>query len=577
MANRLARLERDFAELARRITVLEGSPQEAAPAGSLATISVAAAASPGGWTEPARFLRQAAIVTFALLVALLLRTLTDNGTLARLPGTLLGVGYAGVLIAAGSVTLRRNSPGKSLVPTCGAVLMAAIVIEAHGRFGTLSLAAAVSVLAATMVATGWLGLRHAAPALAEVGVLTALLTGLSLGFPDPHFVGVSILLALAMWIGTGTYSTRPRAWLPWPVLLATLCFWLLWSVKLAFALRRPDVAVAGLQGAAFVPASLLLLAVHLAVAAARLRREPTAPGALARCLPAVSATGLLAAAATVASAWAPVGPQLVGGGGAVLAAALLAMAPRLRGNAATNGLAAGAVAFAAAGVLTLVPSIALLGVGPVWTALAWSATALCLMHAGARRSSGLRLLAGAICGLAVAALVSSGVRGNLPFVAAVLAPLPGLVLSASAWVHYRLSIAAPPPASSWYGALAPTDPLRAVPLVGAVAALYHGLRSAMRPVVDALARDPSNAFAAAQSVALNGMSLALLLASQRTKNRDLGAMAAAVALLGGVKVFAADLLACRGVPLLFSVFSFGLVALVASLMLSRRAGAPSRS
>jgi hypothetical protein len=53
------------------------------------------------------------------------------------------------------------------------------------------------------------------------------------------------------------------------------------------------------------------------------------------------------------------------------------------------------------------------------------------------------------------------------------------------------------------------------------------------------------------------------------RNKELRNVAIVITVIGAAKVFLLDLVQLKGVPLLFSVFSFGLVAALASFVLGR--------
>jgi hypothetical protein len=92
--------------------------------------------------------------------------------------------------------------------------------------------------------------------------------------------------------------------------------------------------------------------------------------------------------------------------------------------------------------------------------------------------------------------------------------------------------------------------------------LFQGV--ALLPAV--MQRD---AFVCAQSVLINCAAIALILFAFLKKNREIRNVAILVMVIGGVKVFMYDLMGAHGLPLVLSVFSFGMAAAAESLALGR--------
>ncbi|HZN39237.1 MAG TPA: hypothetical protein VFD82_10570 [Planctomycetota bacterium] len=112
----------------------------------------------------------------------------------------------------------------------------------------------------------------------------------------------------------------------------------------------------------------------------------------------------------------------------------------------------------------------------------------------------------------------------------------------------------------------------------AIGALFGGLRTALWLALGACAIDVPDAFAAGQSVLLACIAMAMLAVAWQRRERAALRDAIVVAAITGAKVFASDLVALQGVPRVLSVFSFGVLALVGSVVLSRwQSAADSRN
>ncbi|HEX5054793.1 MAG TPA: hypothetical protein VFZ65_23655, partial [Planctomycetota bacterium] len=192
------------------------------------------------WLSHSAVLRRVATISFVLVIALVLRTLTEGGIVDPVLGVWLGIGYAVLLMAVGWRNLARNRSGQRVFTVCGAVLLCTLVLETHARFDYLGAATARGLLAATLLASVGLGVRYRTPIVVEAGALTAATTALVIGFPLPHFPFAASMLVLATLAGTALIGVRRAAWMHWVALAQLFFFWLLWAIKLQAALDHPE-------------------------------------------------------------------------------------------------------------------------------------------------------------------------------------------------------------------------------------------------------------------------------------------------------------------------------------------------
>ncbi|HEX9024798.1 MAG TPA: hypothetical protein VF799_13265, partial [Geobacteraceae bacterium] len=151
LSRQVQALNRQVEHLAARLG--EEPPVWPSPATSL---NAGAAAGTGdvseeilSWAGKAALLPRLSTLCFLLVVALVLRTITDNNLINTLVGSALGMGYAAALVAAGWYAYRRGSPLAPVFAACGAVLMSTVVVETHARFQSLPLVPAYLTLMAT--------------------------------------------------------------------------------------------------------------------------------------------------------------------------------------------------------------------------------------------------------------------------------------------------------------------------------------------------------------------------------------------------------------------------------------------
>jgi hypothetical protein len=247
------------------------------------------------------------------------------------------------------------------------------------------------------------------------------------------------------------------------------------------------------------------------------------------------------------------------------------------GIAAVHGLAAGRlrhgghavapVAFAVAALAVCVPGI-WLAAANWWLAVpATGAVALALGPAShALASGGLRACAVGMQVAVLAAAVAGGAFAAPPgqpwATLALATALIGLGIAQRRWTRR----VAPPP-GSLYARLWPQDAPARVLSWCALAALFGGLRTALWLLLAVFAIDGPDAFAAGQSVLLTGIAMAMLAVAWWRRDRATLRDAIVVAAIAGTKVFVSDLVSLHGVPMVLSMFSFGVLAFVGSVVL----------
>ena len=92
-----------------------------------------------GWASRNAVLPRLATVCFLMVIALVLRTITDSGLVNKLLGSGLGMGYATALMIFGWYKYGQESPLAPVFAACGVVLMSTIVVETHMHFKSLPL------------------------------------------------------------------------------------------------------------------------------------------------------------------------------------------------------------------------------------------------------------------------------------------------------------------------------------------------------------------------------------------------------------------------------------------------------
>jgi uncharacterized membrane protein len=158
---------------------------------------------------------------------------------------------------------------------------------------------------------------------------------------------------------------------------------------------------------------------------------------------------------------------------------------------------------------------------------------------------------------------SAGLKS--PATAALATAVPALL----AFAHYRAGVGQPRPLPGVDLPRRVGDPGAIFLLLAALLAAFLTLRVGLYQGLKMMPVDLNNSFRAAQSVVINVSAIGLMLFALVRHNREVRNVALVVTLLGATKVFVFDMLGTHGLPLVLSVFSFGLAAALESVALGR--------
>lgn len=523
------------------------SPQKASPwtLGGLATL-----------------MSRGAIVSLILLLALVLRTLTDSGALSLKPGTLLGMGYATALEATGLFMYRKRHSFAPIFSISGVLLLVAVVLEAHTGFGSISTIPAyiiLSIAGGGMAAISW---SQRATIPVAVGTLAILLAAVPLAFPRPEFVPLMVYL-LAVNIMAFSAARLPRAW--WLRIVAYLFtsgIFLLWSFDLRSSLTREgNAAAVSLSG--FFIAVTLFFVYYIGVSIYSIwKSDPEIRRPFDNILPAAASAGAYVVSLIVVSATGH-NAKVLGFSGVLAATFLLGVAALKARRAGTETKGTNTFAFPAAFLLALSfrdisgESVVALAI------LSWAAVSLGWLSTR-WKSAGVRITAyflqGTVLGASGLLLMLSPAGANTMATVASM-----VVIAVIALVHYHLVRKTVPIGDGLYfGRLDRKDVSGAIPLLVSVGAVFLAIRAVLFAV---LGYGP--AFTAGQSLVVNMGALALFLIARNRVNAEIKWIAVLVTILGGGKAFLYDLLTIKGLPVVVSVFSFGMAAAAGSWVLGQ--------
>jgi hypothetical protein len=523
------------------------------------------------WASRASLFPRLATLCFLMVIALILRTITDNGIVNPLLGMGLGMGYAAALMVAGWYQYRRGSSLAPVFVACGAILMSTIVVETHARFQSLPLVPAYWTLMATGAGMAFVSRRFTVFLPVSVGTLGMCLAGAAIDYPDPFFPYLFMILLTANLLGYYAGTLKRCGWLRWTVLLVTLAMFLLWGMRLAAVVARRITAAPTLAPGWFLPVLATASAAFLAIALLGIvRSRHVKVSAFDFCLPTINAVGSYLAARVVVSE----------ADGSALALNLVAILFALVHFGAAFWLAMrkidgvpGTNTFVVAGGALLGLALpAALGSVPAAPVLGAAALGMAVLSdrwgSGAVRGTSYLLQVFAVVTLALH-FPANGLTAT-PFAGTVSAA----ALAAVALVHYRWCRRHAPPAHSPFFESYDTEDLGGVvTLLAALTCFFFLLRGIAWRFLAGGPGGPE-AFECTRSIIINLAALGLGLYAFRARNREIRNVAILVIAVGAV-TSASDLLGTKGVPLVVSILSFGLAAATQSITLSRWQRVPS--
>lgn len=521
------------------------------------------------WVGRASLLPRLATLCFLLVVALVLRTITDSGLVNKLIGSGLGMSYATILMIVGWYQYRKQSTLAPVFAACGAILMSTIVVDTHTHFQSLPLVPAYLTLMATGIGMALISRQFKAFIPISVGVLGMCLAGAAIDYPRPFFPYLSLVLLTANLLGYVAAQLKRCSWLRWSVLFVTMVMLQLWGFRLGLALRRGEAVTPELALMWYLPILAAFFLVFLSLSLLGIVRGGTAKvSRFDFSLPTLNAVWAFTAAHYVVSGW-NANTYLLGTIGVVAAAGHFMMTSWLarRGAGGAPGTNSFAVAGGALLVLALPPaSGSFLLTLPV---VSLAAMVLAIMsrvreNGGVRVTSYLLTIYGCV---ALAALL----QGEGPGATDPIAMLPAGLLACMAIYQYQWCRRWPPPtASAVFSRFDQNDRTAVLLLFAGLVSGFYMMRVGIYQVVHLLPGEVHrDTFRCAQSVLINSSATALVIFAYLRRNREIRNVAILVTLMGAIQVFLYDLLGTHGLPLVFSVFSFGMAAAVESVVLGK--------
>jgi len=520
------------------------------------------------WASRNALFPRLATLCFLLVIALILRTITDSGMIDKLIGSGIGMGYATILMIAGWYKYRENSLLAPIIAASGAILMSAIVVDTHTNFNALPVVPAYLTLIATGIGMALISRQFNAFTPVSVGILGMCFAGAAMDYPHPFFPYLALVLFTANLLGYFASQLKRCTWLRWSALVVTIVMLQLWQAQIVTALKQnettPEMAISW-----FLPIIAVFAISYMALALfGIIRRGPEKLSKYITSLPTINALWAFSAAKSVMNAqggniqllgiigilaaighfgatfWlsrrnikgAPGSSAFTLGGGALLALAL---------PAATNSYA-----------LSL-PVISIVAIVMVYMSRTWG-------------SGHLRLttyLFHLYCSIALAVFMSS----TTPSALDAINILPsGLLAFIIVYQYLWCRLWPPVEGCAFFDSFDPHDRSAVILLLAGLLCGFFMMRNVIFQTMQLISTSmPPDAFRCAQSVLVNTAAIILIVLAYLRHDKEIRNVAILVMVVGGVKVFAYDLLGSHGLPLVFSVFSFGVAAAVESIALGK--------
>lgn len=564
--------------LARRVEVLEarldGTVIGEAPVSSKSKaageLTEEASEAVLDWVGKSSLLQRMAVLCFLLVVALILRTVTDNDILDKGVGSILGMVYAAVLMGWGWRLYRQDSPLAPVFSVCGALLLFSIVVETHEHFESLPTAPAYLLLTLAGAAMAYTShhFRLALPVF--IGALGMSLAGVALDFPNPIFPYLFVLLLAANILGTFATRLQRCSWLRWLLLAVTLFMMLVWGFRLGIFLTKLPVSQLPFSVAGFYLTVFFFGIAYLSIAVIGILGKITERVSRFDCaLPTISAVWIFAVSRYVVNAG--LGNKVTIGVVGITAALLhFAIAYQLSRRNLPGAPGTNSLVLAGAALMVMALPMAT-GSGVVSLAvLSAMAFGLCVLSrqwkSGGMRLTSYLLQLYACGGLALTLQTSEATKAS--FVGAVASGALALV---ALWHYLWARVNSPPAVSMVFSRFDKKD--RSVALI-LVASLMGGFFTLRVGIYQLLAQIVSAdmleaAFASGQSVLINVSAALLMVYAYFRRDKQVRNVAILVTVFGAGKVFGVDLLGLRGLPIVASMLSFGVTAFIESFALSR--------
>ena len=522
------------------------------------------------WASRTSLLPRLAALCFLLVVALILRTITDSGLINKLIGSGIGMSYAAILMIVSWNRYSKQSPLAPIFAACGAILMSSIVVETHSHFNSLPLVPAYLTLMATGIGMALISRQFNAFTPISVGILGMCFAGAAIDYPHPFFPYLSLVLFTANLLGYFAAQLKRCSWLRWSALAVTMVMLQLWGVQIVTALRKGGSTAPELAVSWFLPVLAVFAAMYMILALLGIIRSGSETIPLFDlALPTISALWAFSVMLYVAKAHGGGSTFMLGAIGILLAIALLVISFWLAQRGGRGAPGASSYTFAC-GVLLAIALPAATGSQALSLPIL-SLVAIFMAIMSRVWDCGTIRLTTYLFHLYCCIAMVIAFRGDGPTAMDPVNILPAGLLTCIILYQYQWCRWWPPTeGSSFFSRFDVQDRSAVMLLLAGLTCGFYMTRITLFQFIAMLPTETqSEAFRCSQSVLINCAAIGLILFAFLKQNKEIRNIAILVMIVGGIKVFLYDLTGTHGLPLVFSVLSFGLAAAAESIALGK--------
>lgn len=510
-------------------------------------------------------LQHISAVCFLLVAALGLRALTDSDMLDLQLGTALGIGYAAAMIMIGYLLYRKKQSMAPIFITIGGLLMCSVLVETYIRFAAIPVELVYIMLAVTGISMAIISYTTHTALPIIVGTFGMCLAAVAIDYPNPYFPYLGLVLWLANVLGYFASRLKRCSWLRWLLLFTTHFMLQIWGMKLTGLLSRGNAAE-HLSPNWFIPIVALIGGTFMLIALfGIIRSGDEKVSKFDFSLPAVNAGWCY-----IAGIYALKDPTLFGSPAAAAAIVHFALAYWLSRRQSSN--AQGTNTFTAGGLILACLSLPALFGNMLLPLPLLSILAIATCYFSCRwASGGMRItsyLLQAYISVIFAIEFIGGIEDQQRTTATLMVTI---ICSMIAVGHYFYARSTKPPEHSQiFARYDKRDQAALLPLfAGLVDSFFSCMLLAHYALRHYYSDDMTFALTGTQSIIINLAAIFIMIRAFFHDNTELRNVAILVLVIGGAKVFVMDMFSISGAWLVCSIFTFGIAAALASLVLAR--------
>jgi len=507
-----------------------------------------------------------ATVCFLLVFALILRTLTNNNIINTQIGSIIGVCYASGLIMWGVKLLKNGSKLASVFKICGVFLLYMILLETHTRFESFSSFFVYTFLAGVLLSVSKISISHKLSGYNTLGIFGTALVASIIDFPTPHFGQLSILLLTANILAfISAKKIGKGEWNRLLVFILTITMSTLWILRLQAEINLNQALPAFVSASWFVPMATMF-ATAFAIMTVTLITGKRQFTILDLFLPTLTAIWLFPMLSAILETMA-ISPLIIGMSGMIWALTYLAFVgyrlskPERDVSALTSIIIAACfLLIAALPKLTgnILPSIL------IWAIIGFFLTKISIKY----DLNGLRFFSYIFQFIVCVIAIISG-----QFTAAISTPwasaaVAGILMGITC-VQFKLLRNNYPKSFGFFKQVDRSDKSSSLVLITSLISCFMMLQIIGYRLLMLISTTPIEDLPGIQSFILNIGAILLFLHAKKTKKKDFLIIAIILTIINGFKVFLYDMFNTGSGPLVLSVLSFGGLAAMASLVLTK--------